>query len=162
MTTGHELSITRHIGAPRAAVWRCWTEASLLKQWYCPKPWRVAEAEIDLRPGGRSNTVFEGPKGERHDNFGVYLEIVPMERLVFTDAFTEGFVPKDGAPFMTGFVRFADAPGGGTTMLWGARHWSVDDKAKHEAMGFHEGWKASAAQLDELARQVAAIPGSQS
>jgi uncharacterized protein YndB with AHSA1/START domain len=92
----------------------------------------------------------------RADNHGVYLDIVPGERLVFTDAFTEGFIPKDGAPFMTGFVQLADGPEGGTIMLWGARHWSAEDKARHEAMGFHEGWSAAAMQLDELARSLAA------
>ncbi len=151
----NELSISVDIQAPRAVVWRCWTEAELLKQWYCPKPWRVTHADLDVRPGGRSNTVFEGPNGERHDNQGVYLEIAPGERLVFTDAFTEGFRPRDGAPFMTGFVHLADRPGGGTTMHWGARHWNAEDKSRHEAMGFHEGWNAAARQLDELARQIA-------
>lgn len=155
---GHDLVITRTIAAPRAAVWRCWTEPELLKRWYCPKPWRVKEASLDLRPGGRMNTVFEGPAGERHDNKGVFLEIVPMERLVFTDAFTEGFVPKDGAPFMTGFVHFSDAPDGGTIMRWGARHWTADDRAKHEAMGFHDGWTAAATQLDDLAQELTAAP----
>ena len=151
-----DLSITRTILAPRAAVWRCWTETELLKQWYCPKPWLVTEASLDLRPGGRMNTVFEGPDGERHDNNGIFLEIVPMDRLIFTDAFTEGFMPKDGAPFMTGFVHLSDAPDGGTAMHWGAYHWSAEDKARHEAMGFHAGWNAAAAQLDELAQEVAA------
>jgi uncharacterized protein YndB with AHSA1/START domain len=154
----HDLAITRTIAAPRTAVWRCWTEPELLNRWYCPKPWRVTEASLDLRPGGRMNTVFEGPDGERHDNKGVFLEIVPMERLIFTDAFTEGFMPKDGQPFMTGFVHFSDAPGGGTAMHWGAQHWTTEDKAKHEAMGFHDGWNAAATQLDELAQEIAATP----
>jgi uncharacterized protein YndB with AHSA1/START domain len=157
--SANELSITRHIRTPRDAVWRCWTESELLKQWYCPKPWRVPEADIDLKPGGRMNTVFEGPNGERHDNKGVFLDISHLERLIFTDAFSEGFIPKDGAPFMTGFVHLTDAPDGGTTMHWGARHWTAEDKAKHEAMGFHEGWKAAAAQLDELAQKVTAQAG---
>jgi uncharacterized protein YndB with AHSA1/START domain len=154
----NELSITRTIAAPRAAVWRCWTEPELLKRWYCPKPWQVTEASLDLRPGGRMNTVFEGPDGERHDNKGIFLEIVPMERLIFTDAFTEGFMPKDGAPFMTGSVHLSDAPDGGTVMRWGGHHWTADDKAKHEAMGFHDGWNAAATQLDELAQEIAATP----
>ena len=162
MTSAHdnELSIACHINAPRGAVWRCWTEAALLKQWYCPRPWKVTQAEIDLRPGGRMNTVFAGPNGKVHDNKGVFLDVAPMERLIFTDAFSEGFMPKDGTPFMTGFVHLSDHPDGGTSMHWGARHWTADNKAKHEAMGFHEGWKASAAQLDELARAIAASPGT--
>jgi uncharacterized protein YndB with AHSA1/START domain len=155
-TNANELSITYHIKAPRAVVWRCWTEADLLKQWYCPRPWRVTQADIDLHPGGRMNTVFEGPNGERHDNKGSFLEISPLERLIFTDAFSEGFIPKDGTPFMTGFVHLSDHPDGGTAMHWGARHWTAEDKAKHEAMGFHDGWSAAAAQLDELAQHVAA------
>jgi uncharacterized protein YndB with AHSA1/START domain len=162
MTISNELSITHHIKAPRAIVWRCWTEAELLKQWYCPKPWRVTQAEIDLRPGGRMNTVFEGPNGEKHDNKGAFLEISTLERLIFTDAFSEGFIPKDGMPFMTGFVHLSDHPEGGTTMHWGARHWTAEEKAKHEAMGFHEGWKACALQLDELAQKVAAGLGTAS
>ena len=93
-----------------------------------------------------------GPDGESVDASGMILEVVPMKRLVFTDAFGEDFVPK-GTPFMTGFVELSDAPGGGTEMHWGARHWSAEDKAKHEAMGFHEGWSAAAAQLADLASQ---------
>ncbi len=151
----HDLSITRTIPAPRAAVWRCWTEPALLKQWYCPKPWRVTEASLDLRPGGRMNTIFEGPDGERHDNKGVFLEIVPMERLIFTDAFSESFIPKEGQPFMTGFVDLSDASDGATAMHWGARHWTNEAKVQHEKMGFQEGWSAAAAQLAELAQQVA-------
>lgn len=68
MPSANELSITHHVKAPRAAVWRCWTEAALLKQWYGPKPWRVTHADLDLRAGACMNAVFEGPAGERHHN----------------------------------------------------------------------------------------------
>ena len=155
MSHDNELSMTRHLNAPRNAVWRCWTEAELLKQWYCPKPWQVTQAEIDLRPGGRMNAVMEGPSGEKNHTKGVFLEIIPKERLIFTDAFTEGFKPS-GKPFFVGFLHLSDDAGGGTTMQWGARHWSAEDKAKHEAMGFHDGWSAAAAQLEDLAKQIAA------
>ncbi len=155
MSHTNELSITRQINAPRNVVWRCWTEAALLKQWYCPKPWQVTQAEIDLRPGGRMNTVLEGPSGEKHDNKGVFLEIVPMERLIFTDAFTEGFIPTHKA-FMVGVVCLSEGMAEGTTMQWSARHWSAEDMSKHESMGFHDGWSAAAAQLADLARHIAA------
>jgi uncharacterized protein YndB with AHSA1/START domain len=152
----HDLSITRTIPAPRAVVWRCWTEPSLLKQWYCPKPWQVTKAEIDVRPGGRGDVTMQGPNGEVQECPGVYLEVVPQQRLTFTDAMTEGFMPGPGKPFMIGHVTLRDTPDGGTEMVWGVRHWSAEDKEKHETMGFHEGWSAAAEQLDELARQVAA------
>lgn len=149
-----ELKIERVLKAPRASVWRCWAEVELLKRWYCPLPWRVARAEMDPRPGGRANVFMEGPNGEKIDCPGCMLEVVPMERLTFTDAFTEGFVPSP-KPFMTGFVRLADAPGGGTDFTWGARHWTAEDKAQHEAMGFAEGWGKAADQLAALALEVA-------
>jgi uncharacterized protein YndB with AHSA1/START domain len=147
------LSIARHLAAPRAIVWRCWTEGELLKQWYCPKPWQVTVADIDPRPGGRANVTMEGPAGERHENPGCYLEVTPLQGLVFTDAMTEGFVPKPN-PFIVGFVEFSDHPEGGTKMVWGARHWTDEARQQHEKMGFHAGWNAAADQLDALAKTM--------
>jgi uncharacterized protein YndB with AHSA1/START domain len=151
----HELSITRTIPAPRTAVWRCWTEPDLLKQWYCPKPWRVTEADIDVRPGGRANVTMQGPDGETNRWPGMYLEVVPQERLTFTDAMTEGYRPGPNKPFIVGHVTLKEAPGGETEMIWGARHWTEDAKADHEKMGFEKGWNAAADQLADLAREVA-------
>jgi uncharacterized protein YndB with AHSA1/START domain len=47
----------------------------------------------DLRPGGRMNCVMQGPEGERVEEAGCWLEIVPKQRLVVTDGYTEGFIP---------------------------------------------------------------------
>jgi uncharacterized protein YndB with AHSA1/START domain len=141
------------LDAPRAAVWRCWTQSALLKEWYCPKPWRVEAADLDMRPGGRFNTVFAGPAGERHDNKGMYLAVEPMARLVFTDGHTEGFIP---APkhFMTGFVEMSDEGDARTRMVWGARHATEDDAKAHLDMGFRDGWKQAAQQLEEAAQRL--------
>lgn len=144
--------------ASRSAVWRCWTETDLLKQWLCPKPWRVAEADIDLRPGGRMNVVMAGPDGEREPMPGSWLEVVPGERLTFTDGYDEGYRPRAGA-FMTGFVVLSDGPGGSTQMTWGARHATAADAEKHLEMGFEAGWQAAAAQLAELAEGLPREPG---
>lgn len=148
-----ELVIGRIIDAPRHAVWRCWTEEDLLKQWHCPKPWSVPEADFDLKPGGRFNTVFAGPDGERMENKGIWLEIVPEERLVFTDFFTEGFVPQ-GDGFMTGYVELSDAPGDKTKFIWGARHRNAETRKQHEEMGFEQGWGAAAEQLERTAQSI--------
>ena len=150
-----ELVIGRIIDAPRHAVWRCWTEAALIKQWYCPKPWSVSEADLDVRPGGRFNTVFAGPDGERMENKGMWLEIVPETRLVFTDFFTEGFIPQ-GEGFMTGFVELSDTEDGKTRFIWGARHRTEAGRDQHAEMGFEEGWGAAADQLEEAAQSIAA------
>lgn len=148
------LSITRHFKAPRAAVWRCWSEGELLKQWYVPKPWYVSQATLDVRAGGACNTVFNGPAGEVHPNAGQYLEVVEGERLTFTDAYIGDFEPSDKAPFMTGYVVLTDAPAGGTNMEWGARHWSDESMEQHKSMGFEAGWNAAADQLDVLAASL--------
>ena len=150
----HSLTLVRTLAAPRSAVWRCWTETELLKQWFCPKPWTVPEADFDLRVGGRMNTVMAGPNGERFEGLGMWLTIEPMRRLVFTDAYTEGFVPT-AHPFMTGVVQLADAANGHTHMTWSARHATAEAKAKHLEMGWEAGWNAATDQLDALAQTLA-------
>ena len=151
---GKELAIRRVLAAPRAAVWRCWTEPELLRQWYCPRPWFVSKARLDVRAGGEFSVVMNGPDGEQNDHPGQFLEVVPGTRLVFSDAFEGDWRPA-GKPFMVGFVELSDAPGGRTEMLWGARHWSEEDARQHEAMGFEQGWNAAADQLDQLAKSLA-------
>lgn len=147
-----DLVLTRHLAAPRAAVWRCWTEPDLLKRWFAPAPWTTPEVELDLRPGGSNRFVMRSPEGEDFPNRGVYLEVVPGERLVFTDAYTEAWVPSE-SPFFTGVLTFADE-GAGTRYTALARHWTTDARAKHEAMGFHQGWGQCADQLEALARTL--------
>lgn len=149
-----ELTITRLIAAPRAAVWRCWTEPDLIKQWFTPRPWTTPVVEIDLRPGGASYMLFRGPDGEEFPNRGVYLEVVPEERLVFTDAYVEAWVPS-AEPFMTAIASFADEAGG-TRYTARVQHWSEEARSRHEQMGFHEGWGKAADQLQEVARSLAA------
>ncbi len=60
-----ELSITRLIDAPRHALYRCWTEPELLKQWFAPLPFTTPLAELDVRPGGAGHIVMRGPDGRR-------------------------------------------------------------------------------------------------
>lgn len=149
------LEIERVIDAPRDVVWRCWTQPDLLMRWYCPAPWKVTQAEIDVKAGGRMNCIMEGPNdGERHEIIGMLLEVVPHERLTFTDGYSEGFIPRPD-PFMTGYVRLSDHGDGKTKMVWGARHTSAEAKRKHLEMGFEQGWNAAAGQLDELAKSIA-------
>ena len=146
----HALTITRLIDAPREAVWRAYTDH--LAEWWCPKPWTVEILEQDMRPGGRSAMIMRGPNGEESPQEGVYLEVVPHERIVFTDAFTHGWHPQ--GPFIVGIMDFSDEADG-TRYTATARHWSAEAKAQHEAMGFLDGWGAVAAQLEEVAKRIA-------
>ncbi|MFC3569784.1 SRPBCC family protein [Paracoccus sp. TOH] len=148
----HMLVLDRVLDAPAAKLWRCWTESELLKQWFCPKPWFVSEARLDLRPGGEFYSVMNGPDGERFENFGVFLEIEPERRLVTTDAFLPGWIPTERA-FMAAHVRF-EPQGDKTHYVARAMHWNDETLKQHEQMGFHQGWNMAADQLEALARSL--------
>ena len=147
-----ELVLTRLIDAPREAVYRAWTEPELLKQWFAPKPLTTPVAELDVRPGGANLIVMKTPDGQDMPNPGVYLEVVPNEKLVFTNAYTKAWEPSD-RPFMTVVLTFADE-GGKTRYTARALHWTVADRETHEQMGFHQGWGLCADQLEEVARRL--------
>ncbi len=147
-----ELVLIRLIDAPPEKVFRAWTDPALLKQWFCPKPWSVASAELDVRPGGTSVIVMRSPEGQEFPNSGVYLEVVKNERLVFTDAYTKAWEPSE-KPFMTGIITFENE-GGKTKYTARVLHWSVADRKTHEEMGFHEGWSKA---TDQLAALVAGL-----
>ena len=149
----HELTLTRLIAAPRHAVWRCWTEPELLKQWFCPRPWTTPVVETDVRPGGSSYFLMRGPEGQEMPNRGVYLEVVKNQKLVFTDAYTKAWEPAE-KPFFTGIITFEDLGGGRTRYTATARHWRAEDREAHEKMGFHEGWGICADQLAALAKTL--------
>ena len=152
-SSDRELVLARIIDAPRASIWRCWTEPELVTQWFVPKPWSVPRAEMDVRPGGSSLIVMADPDGNEYPNPGVYLDVVPNEKLVFTDAFTSAWQPS-GKPFMVGIVALEDAGEGRTRYVATARHWTVEDREQHEKMGFHEGWGICAEQLEALAKSL--------
>lgn len=146
--TGRDLHFTRLINGSRDKVYRAWTEPELLKQWFCPLPWKVSEAVLDVRPGGSSFIVMQGPEGQSFPSRGVYLEVVENERIVFTDAFAEAWTPSD-KPFMTAIVALSDEEGK-TRYSAHVRHWTEADREEHERMGFHPGWAKAADQLEAL------------
>jgi uncharacterized protein YndB with AHSA1/START domain len=86
-------------------------------------------------------------------NIGVWLEVVPKTRLVFTDTYAEGWAPAPD-PFMTAILDLSDAPGGGTLYTATARHRSPEARQTHEEMGFFGGWGTVADQLEAYARTL--------
>lgn len=94
--------------------------------WWTPRPFTTPIVEIDLRPGGANRFVMRGEDGTEYDNRGVYLEVVPDKRLVFTDAYVEAWKPSE-KPFMTADIRFEEE-GGKTRLTAFARHWSAEDR----------------------------------
>jgi len=147
-----DLVFTRLIDASPEMVFRAWTEPELMKQWFTPRPWTTPEIETDVRPGGSNYILMKGPNGEEMPNRGVYLEVVPGRRLVFTDAFTEAWKPSQ-KPFMTGILTF-EPEDGKTRYTAVVRHWSEEDRKTHEQMGFHEGWGKATDQMEDMLRKM--------
>jgi uncharacterized protein YndB with AHSA1/START domain len=151
--SARELILDRLLDAPRQAVFRCWTEADLVKQWFAPAPFSVAEATLDPRVGGANSISMKTPDGQVMPSQGVFLEVVQDERIVFTDAFAAGWQPREGTPFMVVSITLSDE-GRKTRYIARARHWSEESTQQHEAMGFHAGWSLCADQLEALARTL--------
>lgn len=152
MDADRDLVLTRTIDVPREKLWRCWTEPELIVQWFTPPPWKTIHAETDVRPGGSSYILMKGPEGQEMPNRGVYLEVVRNERLVFTDAYTRAWEPS-AKPFFTVVLTFG-AQGGKTVYTARARHWTTEDRAAHEKMGFHTGWGIATDQMTALAKTL--------
>jgi uncharacterized protein YndB with AHSA1/START domain len=148
-----ELVLSRLIDAPRETLYRCWTEPELLKQWFAPAPVATPVAELDVRPGGANLIVMRMPDGQEMPNRGVYLEVVPNQKLVFTDAYVKAWEPS-ADPFMTVILTFEDAGAGQTRYTARVRHFTVEGRERHEQMGFHQGWGLCADQLAALAKRI--------
>ncbi|MBU2959372.1 SRPBCC family protein [Citreicella sp. C3M06] len=146
-----DLTLTRHVDASPEALFACWTTPQHMKQFFVPRPHQVTHAEVDLRVGGRFNTVML-VDGQEIPNFGVVLEIVAGRKLVFTDAYTEGWKPAPD-PFMTAILTF-EPDGDGAIFTAVARHRSAEARAQHEKMGFHEGWGVVVQQLEDYAKSL--------
>lgn len=148
-----ELVLERILNAPREKLWRCWTEPALIVQWFTPPPFKTTKAVMDVRAGGASCITMQSPDGQEFPNPGLYLEVVPHEKLVFTDAFTAAWAPSE-KPFMTGILTFEDAGHGKTKYTARVRHWTTTDREAHEKMGFHQGWGIATNQLEALAQKI--------
>ncbi len=144
-----DLVLERDIDVPRDLVWAAWTMPEHLMKWFVPAPWSMAGCEVDLRPGGLFRTVMRSPEGEEFPSDGCFLEVVPQQRLVFTDALLPGFRPAP-EPFFTAVVEMRDS-GAGTRYVATALHRDPEGRARHAEMGFAEGWGTA---LDQLVAHV--------
>ena len=134
-----DLVLERHADVSPAQVWKAWTTPEHLMKWLAPRPWTITECEVDLRPGGRLKFVMRSPEGQLYPNLCCFLEVVPNQRLVWTDALLPGYRPA-AEPFFTAVVLMESDGKGGTNYTAIAIHRDEDGRKKHEAMGFHQGW----------------------
>ncbi|HEY4417665.1 MAG TPA: SRPBCC family protein [Verrucomicrobiae bacterium] len=79
-----EIVITRVFDAPRALVFKAWTDPKHLAQWWGPRGFTNPRCELDVRPGGLIRIDMQAPNGTIYPMTGVYLEIIEPERLTYT------------------------------------------------------------------------------
>ena len=146
----HDLVISRLLRAPRAALWRAWSESERLAQWWCPKPWTTEVRAFDLRPGGGFHTFMQGPDGGSSDNPGCFLVVEPQSRIVFTSMLLADWRPATPWMAFTAVITMADEAGG-TRYVASVMHPDPATRIRHEEMGFFEGWNICIDQLEALA-----------
>ena len=140
-----ELVIRRTFNAPRELVFRAWTEPQLLAQWSCPRGFSFTEQSGELRVGGSFAATMRSPEGTEHRLRGVYREIVPPERLVFT----HWWVDERGSPGPETLVTVTLTEHHGRTemMFHQGIFASVAAREGHE-----QGWQSCFERLAELLR----------
>lgn len=154
-----DLQMQRDVALSPADIWRAWTTPELLMQWFCPRPWKVIDCQIDLRPGGLFKTVMQSPEGQTMPaEDGSYLAVEPERRLVWTNMLGPGFRPKPRPQdeqfgfFIVVDLKLDPLPDNGTRYCATVRHQDEAGKQAHEAMGFEQGWGIALDQLVALMR----------
>jgi len=147
-----QVEVSRTFDAPLELLWKAWTEPEHFMKWYGPKGFTSPTCEIDLRVGGRHLFNMLSPDGMQMYTTGSYKEVVPMERLVYSDSYSdaEGNVTspaKIGMPeTMDVTVTFVHADGKTTVTVSHAGHGAG---AEHAGMGWTQAFEKLAAVLAE-------------
>jgi uncharacterized protein YndB with AHSA1/START domain len=148
-----EVTITRIFDAPRELVFEAWTVPKHIAKWFGPSTFTVPECRIDLRIGGRWHLVMRANDevasfmGRNHPCGGEYIEIVPPERL----SFTNNALDADGNIILEGLstVTFEDM-GGKTRMTLVTRASGAGDQVSAMLAGMEQGWSESFDKLASL------------
>jgi uncharacterized protein YndB with AHSA1/START domain len=109
LPTATQILVSREFNAPRHLVWRAFTEPDLIARWWHANRGEIRSVDVDLRVDGAWRWVMVTPDGHEVAFRGVYREIVPAERLVYTEIF-EG-VPTDPADAAVNTVTFTEVDG---------------------------------------------------
>jgi len=159
---GRPFVIARPFDAPRARVWRAWTERAGLMQWFGPKGFKIPAAIMDFRAGGIFHYCMEAPNGDEMWGKFVYREIAAPERIVFVTSFSD----EDGAltrhpsspdwPLeMLSTITFAEMDGRTTVMV----RWVPLNATDAEGRAFEDGRAAMeqgwSGTMDRLADYLA-------
>ena len=143
MSSKPALTLKRRLNALPSRVYRAWTDAAKISRWFGPENAEILRAETDVRVGGRFRIVFRGPDGEEHDVGGVYREVVPNQKLVFTWAWRS-------TPERESLVTVALKRDGDGTLLT-LLHEQFFDEAARDRHG--RGWSQTLDKLESYVRE---------
>jgi uncharacterized protein YndB with AHSA1/START domain len=131
------LTIKRRFNAPPAKVFAAWTDPEKVKRWMGPGEVKVLATEGDARTGGRFRCLMQAPNGEHHDVSGVYREVIPNEKLVFTWAWKS-------TPERESLVTVTVKPDGDGTLMTLTHEQFFDETARDN---HNKGWTSA---MDKL------------
>ena len=145
LTENPKLRLARHYPVAPEKVWRAWTDPKLIARWFNPSGHHeVMLAEADVRVGGAYRITLRDPAGEEAGASGVYREVAPQRRLVFT---WMGVCAGDAQSVVT--LTFTPAGGGTDLVLLHERFADEPARDQHEM-----GWSGCLASLESyLARE---------
>lgn len=142
----HELVITRVFDAPRHRVFRAWIEPEQLLHWWGPKGTELSHVELDVRPGGKWRKCMRTPEGKEFWRWGIFRDVTPPERLVFTYFSDDVHASTDHEMVIT--VTFADLNGKTKLTL---RQTELESAASRESHQW--GWGSSLERLETWVAQ---------
>jgi uncharacterized protein YndB with AHSA1/START domain len=142
LATKPSLTLKRRLNAPPQKVYAAWTDAEKILRWFGPDAGPVTEAVTDVKVGGRYAVTFSTEDGEEHHVSGVYREVVPNRKLVFTWAWRT-------MPERESLVTVLIKPDGAGSILTLIHEQFFDEPARDR---HREGWTGC---LDKLAQFLA-------
>jgi uncharacterized protein YndB with AHSA1/START domain len=143
-----DLMLERVVQLSQERIWAAWTTPSLLTQWFAPDPWTAHHAEVDLRPGGTFRVLMRSSEGDQVPCEGCFLELLPFDRLEWTDALTVGYRPSS-QPFITAVISLSPHEEG-TLYTLITKHRDEETKRLHQNKGFDTGCNRCLDQLIEV------------
>ena len=151
-----DLRVTRIFDAPRELVFKMWTDSAHLAKWWGPKGFTNPVCEVDPKPGGAIYIVMRAAHGVDHPMNGVFQEVTPPERLVFTN----NAIDDHGNRLLEGLttVTFEDH-GGKTKLTLETRAVGLVEGAAKMLAGMDAGWNQSLDRLDSLVSSRTALDG---
>jgi len=151
-----DLTLQRVIRAPRAAVWSAWTDPTRFEKWWVPAPTVCRVDRLEVRSGGALVTRMSDDGVDFVPQLDAsFLVVDELERIVFTNAIDSAWRPANPAPvLMTAEITLSDHPDG-TDYRVIVRHADPAARARHEEIGFFDGWGTVTKQLAVVAESQA-------